>query len=193
MSGHRAVFLDRDGVINENVYYERWGEFEGPLRPEDVVILPGVFDAMRRFSDAGFLLFIVSNQGAFAKGKVSLKSLAETARHVDSLIAGAGLKVAEAYYSFSHPKGVAPFFSGESLERKPNPYFLKLAEAFYDLDLASSWMIGDRATDVMCGRAAGCRTARIVNDSNEISPSDPAPDIIADSLREAADGILVKG
>jgi D-glycero-D-manno-heptose 1,7-bisphosphate phosphatase len=190
MTGNRvrAIFLDRDGVINENVYYEKWGETEGPLCPEDVTIAEGAFEAMRRFAGAGFLLFIVSNQGAYAKGKVGLSSLVRTARHVESLIRRENIGVTEAYYSYGHPRGVVEFFSGESLDRKPNPYFLKIAEASYDIDMPSSWMIGDRDTDVECGRLAGCKTARITREGG--SSGGIAPDIEARSLPEAASMII---
>ncbi|MDR2780825.1 MAG: HAD-IIIA family hydrolase [Synergistaceae bacterium] len=187
-TGVRAVFLDRDGVINENVYYERWDETEGPLCPEDVSIAEGAFEGMRRLAGAGFLLFIVSNQGAFAKGKVALSSVIKTARRVESLIRRENIDVTEAYYSYGHPRGVVEFFSGESLERKPNPYFLKIAEASYDIDMPSSWMIGDRDTDVECGRLAGCKTVRIVPNSE--TGGGTAPDLEARNLADAASMIV---
>jgi D-glycero-D-manno-heptose 1,7-bisphosphate phosphatase len=186
----RAVFLDRDGVITKNIYYAEWGETEGPVVPEDIVILPGVFNAMRRFSEAGYKLFIVSNQGAFAKGKVTLGSLVDTARRVDSLIREEGINLEESYYSFSHPDGVVDFFSGPSLERKPNPYFLKIASASYDLEMACSWMIGDRATDIKCGKLAGCRTALIAGGVPGIPGAEASADISADTLLAAADIIV---
>jgi D-glycero-D-manno-heptose 1,7-bisphosphate phosphatase len=161
------------------------------MRPEDAAVLPGAFDAMKRFSAMGYALFIVSNQGAFAKGKTPLESLFKTARRVDELIEEAGIRITESYYSFSHPQGTAPFFSGLSLERKPNPYFLKLAEAKFGVSLADSWMIGDRATDVICGKNAGCKTARILEGGVNISDKEPRADITARSLLEAA--ALIQG
>jgi D-glycero-D-manno-heptose 1,7-bisphosphate phosphatase len=181
----RAVFLDRDGVINENVYYEKWGETEGPLCPEDVFIMEGALEAMRRLIGAGFLLFIVSNQGAFAKGKTALSSIIRTARHVESLIRREDIVITETYYSYGHPRGTAEFFTGESLERKPNPYFLKIAEASYSIDMPSSWMIGDRDTDVECGRLAGCKAALIAGEDGE-SNGGAVPDLRAGSLLEAS-------
>jgi D-glycero-D-manno-heptose 1,7-bisphosphate phosphatase len=167
------------------VYYERWGETEGPLRPEDVSIAEGAFEAMRRMAGAGFLLFIVSNQGAFAKGKIELSSVIRTARHIETLIRRDNIDITESYYSYGHPRGTVKFFSGESLDRKPNPYFLKIAEASYDIDMPSSWMIGDRDTDVECGRLAGCRTVRIARGGGE--PNGAAvPDFKARTLLEAS-------
>ena len=171
------------------MYYERWGETEGPLCPEDVSIEEGAFEAMRRLAGEGFLLFIVSNQGAFAKGKAPLSSLIKTARHVESLIRRENIDITEAYYSYGHPRGTVEFFSGESLERKPNPYFLKIAEASYDIDMPSSWMIGDRNTDVECGRLAGCGTVLIARDDGE-SGGGSVPDFKARTILEASSMII---
>jgi len=189
LSPARAVFLDRDGVITQNVYYAKWGETEGPMRPEDVVILPGALDAMKTLAGAGFTLFLVSNQGAFAKGKTSLASLVQAARFVSAVIRGAGVILTEEYYSFTHPDGVTDFFSGSSLERKPNPYFLKIAEASYDLDMKNSWMVGDRTTDIKCGRLAGCRTALVTGDSGDAAAV-AAADISAATFLGAAEIIV---
>ena len=156
-----------------------------PVFPEDVVILPGAFEAMKILEGAGFLLFIVSNQGAYAKGKAPLELLVGVARRVDDLIRESGTRVAEAYYSFSHPNGVIDFFSGPSLERKPNPYYLKLAEASYGLDLENSWMVGDRRTDIRCGELAGCKTALITGNHGAVSRG-PYADISAPTLLDAA-------
>jgi D-glycero-D-manno-heptose 1,7-bisphosphate phosphatase len=188
MAARPAVFLDRDGVITENVFYEEWGETEAPMRPEDAVIIGGALEAMRRLERAGFALFIVSNQGAFAKGKASLESLCRVREKVSSAILSAGVTVTEEYYSFTHPDGVADFFSGPSLERKPNPYFLKLAEARYGLDMAGSWMVGDRCSDVECGRHAGCMTVLLTDES----PFLPEAGMFARDLAEASSLIIGK-
>ncbi|MDR1137352.1 MAG: HAD hydrolase-like protein, partial [Synergistaceae bacterium] len=99
------------------------------------------------------------------------------------------IDIAETYYSYGHPGGIVKFFSGESLERKPNPYFLKIAEASYGIDMPSSWMIGDRDTDVECGRLAGCKTARIACEGGG-SDARIAADIEARTLLEASSMII---
>ena len=71
----KAVFLDRDGVLVEEIFYPRTGEREAPLAPEDVRLLPGVAPALRRLADAGYALVVISNQGGYAKGKTSLRAL----------------------------------------------------------------------------------------------------------------------
>jgi D-glycero-D-manno-heptose 1,7-bisphosphate phosphatase len=188
ISSEKAVFLDRDGVITADVYYERWGEWEAPMSPADVELLPGATEALQRLQEKDYLLFIVSNQAAYAKGKVTLESLAATAKHVEGLLTGAGIKITDSYYSYSHPQGIVADFSGISLERKPSPYFLRLAAASYGVDLPSSWMVGDRDTDILCGRAAGCRTLQVFNPHAAVSSV--GPDAKAQTLFEAAE-ILV--
>lgn len=156
-----AIFLDRDGVLVEEIYYESTGETEAPLRPEDVRLLPGAAEALRRLRDAGYALVVISNQGGYAKGKTTLRALWLAHERFVELMAAEGVTFDGAYYSYSHPEGSAPHFSGPSLDRKPGPYNVLIAAAQLDLDLSSSWMIGDRETDIACGLAAGVRTVRV--------------------------------
>jgi D-glycero-D-manno-heptose 1,7-bisphosphate phosphatase len=181
----QAVFLDRDGTLVDEVDYPETGECEAPMYPEDVRLITGAAPALRRLSDAGFLLILVSNQGAYAKGKVSLRSLWLCHERFLELLDAAGVKLDGVFYSFTHPDGKAPFFSGPSLERKPNPYHLFVAAAQLRIDLASSWMVGDRETDVECGRAAGTLTARILPGGPEKRKRSKATIVVSD-LQEAA-------
>ena len=156
-----AVFLDRDGVLVEEIYYPETGEIEAPMRPEDVRLVPEAAAAALRLKMMGFLLILVSNQGAAAKGKIGLDSLWRAHQRFTELLSTEGVALDAEYYSFSHPDGVVPGLSGASLDRKPSPYNLMIAAARFDLDLSRSWMVGDRSTDVDCGRAAGAMTIRI--------------------------------
>ena len=106
-------------------------------------------------------MILVSNQGAAAKGKIGLDSLWRAHWRFIELLAAEGVRLDAEYYSFSHPDGVVPGLSGASLDRKPSPYNLMIAAARFDLDLKRSWMVGDRSTDVDCGRAAGAMTIQI--------------------------------
>jgi D-glycero-D-manno-heptose 1,7-bisphosphate phosphatase len=152
-----AIFLDRDGVLVEEIFYPHTGEREAPLAPEDVRLLPGVAPALRSLADAGYALVVISNQGAHAKGKATLKALWSAHERFVALLAEQSARLDGCYYSYSHPNGTAPHFSGPSLERKPGPYNIFVAAAQLDLNCQGSWMIGDRETDVACARAAGLR------------------------------------
>jgi D-glycero-D-manno-heptose 1,7-bisphosphate phosphatase len=152
-----AVFLDRDGVLVEEIFYSRTGEREAPLAPEDVRLLPGVAPALRSLADAGYALVVISNQGGYAKGKTTLRALWLAHQRFVALLAEQDARLDGYYYSYSHPNGTIPHFSGHSLERKPSPYNIFVAAAQLDLDCRNSWMIGDRETDVACATAAGLR------------------------------------
>ena len=149
-----AVFLDRDGVITEDVYYPETGEWEAPMRPADAALRAGAIAGLARLKALGLPLILVSNQGAYAKGKTTLASLWGVHLRVVELLAAHGLGFDDCFYSYTHPDGSVPHVSGPSLERKPSPYFLLVAAARHDLDLERSWMIGDRDSDIACGRAA---------------------------------------
>lgn len=185
-----AVFLDRDGVINEEVYYPAFGEWEAPMAPDDLVLKPEAMDALRTLQGQGFALILVSNQAAFAKGKTTLRSLHEVHERFDRLMRAGSVRFTDYHYSFSHPDGIVPAFSGRSVERKPSPYFLFVAQAKHDLDLARSWLIGDRTTDIECGRAAGVRTILMTNSRAGDKASGAEPTCRAADLREAAELIV---
>ncbi len=183
----RAVFLDRDGVINPEVYYSSSGEWEAPMAAADFQLNAGVIEALRQLGALGYHLILVSNQSAYAKGKVDLASLWAVHERFSSAMDEAGISFLDFFYSFTHPDGRMPGFSGPSLERKPGPYFLILAQAKYNLEMSHSWMIGDRDSDVLCGQAAGVRTIRVGNSG--LGGGHAKPDFVAADLREAA-GII---
>jgi D-glycero-D-manno-heptose 1,7-bisphosphate phosphatase len=170
-----AVFLDRDGVLVEEVFYPETGEWEAPLRAEDVRLVPGAAAAARQLAQAGYKLVLISNQAAFAKGKTSLRALWLAHERFLSLLRTEGCTLDAVFYSYGHPDGVVPFFSGPSLDRKPGPYNIFVAAAQLDLDLQCSWIIGDRISDIDCGRAAGIGAILIANARNHV----PACDTVA--------------
>jgi len=183
-----AVFLDRDGVLVEEVFYPETGEIEAPLRPEDVRLLPGAAAAARMLAQAGYALVLLSNQAGYAKGKASLRALWLVHQRFVALLAREGVTLDAVFYSYSHPDGIMPYFSGPSLERKPGPYNLIIATVQLDLDLARSWLVGDRETDVACAEAAGVRPILV---DNVLNPTRrPANVIGAINLAAAAKTIL---
>jgi D-glycero-D-manno-heptose 1,7-bisphosphate phosphatase len=167
-----AVFLDRDGVLVEEVFYPETGEWEAPLRAEDVRLIRGAAAAARRLSKAGYALVLISNQAAFAKGKTSLRALWLAHERFLSLMAEERVTLDAVFYSYSHPDGVVQHFSGPSLDRKPGPYNVFIAAAQFDLGLPESWMVGDRATDIECGRAAGVPAILIENPHSPVRSCD---------------------
>ena len=94
-----AIFLDRDGVLVEEIFYAHTGEREAPLSAEDVRLLPGVAAALRALADAGFALVVISNQGAYAKGKTTLRALWLAHERFVALLAEQGVRLDGCYYS----------------------------------------------------------------------------------------------
>jgi D-glycero-D-manno-heptose 1,7-bisphosphate phosphatase len=186
----RAVFLDRDGCLNEDWFNPATGAWESPISPEDLVLRPGVPAALRRLQANGWALFLVSNQPSFAKGKCRLEDLRAVHARFAALMDEAGIVFADYYYSHHHPDGVVPGYSGPSPDRKPNPYFLHRAAERHGVDLAASWVVGDRDTDVEFGRRGGVRTIQVANPHAGAYAGWEQPDHRADDILAAAEIII---
>ena len=146
-----ALFLDRDGVLIEEVEYL--------ARPEQVRLIPGAAAAIRKVNDAGWRVVVVSNQSGVARGLFPESLLPEIHRVIaDRLLAEAGARVDRFYYCPHHPTEGQGGYRIDCDCRKPKPGMLLKAAAELGIDLARSCMVGDRATDLQAGAAAGCRT-----------------------------------
>lgn len=177
LAGSKAVFLDRDGVINRNIV--RNGRPYAPARVEEFVLLPGVPEAAAALRDAGYLIIVATNQPDLRTGKQTQASVdlmhekMRQAVHVDDIeVCG---------HTDQDNCGC----------RKPKPGMLFNAARKHDIDLAQSWMIGDRWRDVEAGRAAGCHTI-FVDYGYPAEPRPDKPDAIVRSLVEAVPIILRK-
>ena len=185
-SPERAIFLDRDGVLNRNVFYADTGQWESPRSPEAAELAMEAPAALRALHAAGYLLIVVSNQPNAAKGKCSRETLDQVHARLVALFIEQGVTLHAHFLCFHHPEHTGPCAC-----RKPSPYFLFEAAAQFGIDLKQSWMIGDRATDVACGRAAGSRTVWIDNGEGNSPPPAAAPaDLAVSGIREAANQIL---
>jgi len=172
----RAVFLDRDGVLNRSILRE--GKPYPPTVLEDFVLLPGVPEACHRLKEAGFLLVVATNQPDVGRG--TLPQSAVEAMH-QQLQEWLPLDRIEVCYD---PGGGEP----PSEFRKPRPGMLLRAARELEIDLARSFMVGDRWRDIDCGHAAGCTTVLIDYAYDE--PIKTPPDYRAGSLWDAAQIIL---
>ena len=176
----RALFLDRDGIVDELVFYESSGEWEAPRRVDDVRMIEGASGALQRFADAGWLLFFVTNQPNVAKGKAAREDV--EAVH-DAVIRKLVVPIARSYLCFHQ--------ADDRCEcRKPSPYFLNEAAREFDVDLSRSWMVGDQDSDLKAGRAAGCKVALIEHPGSEHKRGEIVPDVVVGDLRELA-GVLL--
>lgn len=150
-SGHnKALFLDRDGVINvERGYVHRRESFE---------FIPGIFDLCRAAQNLGYLLVVVTNQAGIARGYYSESDFNELTDWMIAQFAKREVRIARLYYCPYHPIfGVGPY-KQDSPDRKPNPGMFVRAKSDLDLDLESSFLIGDKLSDIQAGCAAGVGT-----------------------------------
>lgn len=148
---HRAVFLDRDGVLVEDVGYV--------TRPEQLRILRGVPAALTRLKAGGFHLFMATNQAVVARGMVTETELAEIHAELSRRIRESGGPVLDALYACPHhPNANLPAYRLECDCRKPKSGLLHRGAAEFAVDLGRSFMVGDRPTDIAAGAGAGCRT-----------------------------------
>jgi D-glycero-D-manno-heptose 1,7-bisphosphate phosphatase len=154
----RAVFLDRDGVINSYFHDPEFGTVDSPLNPHQFTLLPGVAKAIRTFNRKGFLVLVVSNQPGIAKGKFSSELLQAITKKMKRSVREGGGRIDGVYYCLHHPQAPRAAYRKHCDCRKPLPGLLKQAAADWDVDLERSYMVGDGSVDVLAGNAAGTTT-----------------------------------
>jgi D-glycero-D-manno-heptose 1,7-bisphosphate phosphatase len=158
----RTAFLDRDGVLVEDI--------DWLSRPEQIRVLPGVPEALVRLAQAGFQLVVVTNQPIVARGLLSEEQLQSLHLTLAEQLAAAGAPLlTRFYYCPHHPKATLPAYRLDCDCRKPKPGLLLRAARDFSLDLAASFMVGDRMSDIAAGAAAGCRTI-LVQTGKHLAP-----------------------
>ncbi|PYQ48535.1 MAG: hypothetical protein DMF59_15750 [Acidobacteria bacterium] len=168
---NRALFLDRDGVLDALVHYaDGWG---APRTPAELRLLPGVRDAVARAAHNGWSIFVISNQPDAAKGYTTRESL--QAVHAELLEQLDGAPIREFFYCFHRAEDRCEC-------RKPEPFFVLEAAKKYAIDRGASWFVGDVDTDVEAGRRAGCRTALLEYPHSSSKRGAQKPDLICRDL-----------
>lgn len=176
-----AIFLDRDGTLNEEVGYLHL--------PEDVTLISGAARAIARLNALGIPVIIVTNQAGIGRGKYGWQEFQAVTDRIAELLGKEGAHVDGVYAAPHHEKGVGEYAHPDHPDRKPNPGMLLRASRERDLDLAKSWMIGDKAIDLEAGRNAGCRVVLVLTGyGKDVDPS--RADFVAKDLGEAIDRIL---
>jgi len=176
---NKAIFLDRDDTLIEDPGYIN--------HPDQVKLLDGAAKALIELKAMGYMLIVVSNQSAVARGIVTEKVLAEIHNRLKQLLAEKGAYLDRIYYCPFHPDGIIAKYRKESDWRKPNPGMLLAAAEQMDIDLTQSWMIGNSDRDVEAGLRAGCKTI-LLNRSSHCKQSQlgaPKPHYNAVNIKEA--------
>lgn len=175
-----AVFLDRDGALIEERHYLH--------RVEEVAIFPAAFDALRRLAQAGCALFIVTNQSGVGRGYFTMADVERVHSHLAAEFERHGIAFRNFYVAPEAP-------DQPSRGRKPSPQFLFDARDEFGIDLASSYMIGDKLIDLECGWNAGVRASILVRtgyglETERKQAASLARAVVVDDLLSAADYIL---
>jgi D-glycero-D-manno-heptose 1,7-bisphosphate phosphatase len=179
---NRAVFLDRDGTLIEEKEYLH--------RPEEVVIFPGVGLALKRLQDLGFKLFVVTNQSGVGRGYFPLEDVHRVHEHLCRELAKDGVRIEKIYIAPEAPD--AP-----SRGRKPSPQFLFDARDEFGIDLAQSYMIGDKLIDLECGWNAGVKRSILVRTGygakvEQEKFREAVPGVVLTEMKQVPDWILTR-
>jgi len=176
-----AVFIDRDGTLNDEVGYLH--------RPEEVVLVPGSPQAIARLNALGIPVIVVTNQAGIGCGKYGWTDFQRVMERIASLLAQGQAHVDAVYAAPHHEKGLGEYAHPDHPDRKPNPGMLLRAAEEHGLDLSRSWMIGDKDADLQAGRRAGCKVALVLTGyGQDVDPG--LADLVARDLPQAVDRIL---
>lgn len=187
MSGlRRAVFLDRDGTIIEEAGY--------PDRIDRLVFFPFSVDAIRALNAGGFAVVVVTNQSGIARGIVPEPFVGDAHRYIADRVRAGGARIDAFYYCPHHPDAIDPALSGPCDCRKPHPGLLRRAAVDLGLDLARSFVVGDRWKDIGAGQSDGVRgvlvRTGVGRDQEQETGARVPGTIVVDDLAAAAAWIL---
>ncbi len=173
---NKAIFLDRDGVINKEVSHLS--------DPKDFEFIKGSIEALKLLKQKGFLLIIITNQAGIARGYFTEKTLITIHNKMKNILKKNNIQLDDIYYCPHHPE-----FTGPCDCRKPNLGMILKAQLKYNIDLSNSYMVGDTLNDIQTGRAARCKTVLVLTgygNEEQKKISNIVPDMIFKNLKEFA-------
>lgn len=185
----KAIFLDRDGTINEYVGFLR--------KEEDFRLIPGVSEAIKKINNSGYLAIVVTNQPVIARGEVTEEELEEIHKKMETLLGLDGAYIDDIYYCPHHPdkgfEGEIPELKIECDCRKPKTGMLEKAAREHNINLSSSIMIGDSTLDIKMAENAGMQSVLLkTGQKGEDGKYDVSPTLIAEDLNDAINKIICK-
>ena len=187
----KAVFLDRDGVINEIVYHKEIGIVDSPSTVEQFKLLPEVGKAINKFHELGYIVILISNQPGIAKDHYTVNIFEKIKEKMKKELEKNGATLDAEYYCLHHPEAKIEKYKKICNCRKPKPGMIFQAAKDHEIELKKSWMIGDGINDIQAGQVAGCKTILIgrmkcdlckIMEEEGIKPNFIAPNLYKASL-----------
>ncbi len=185
----KCIFLDRDGTINEYMGFL--------IRKEDLKLIPGVVEAIKKINESEYLCIVVTNQPVIARGEVTFEQLDDIHKRLQTLLGNEGVYVDDIYYCPHHPdkgfEGEIPELKFDCTCRKPNTGMIEQAAEKYNIDVENSWIIGDSTLDIMLGKNANMNSILVgtgqagLDNKYDVEPTETAQD-----LNEAVDKIMLR-
>jgi len=176
----KAIFLDRDGTLNEDLHYYVY-------KVEDFKLLPGVINGLKLLSK-DFIFFIITNQSGIGLGKYTIEDMTKFNEKLKSELKKESIEIKEIYY--------CPHAKDEGCNcRKPNTKFIQEAEKEFDIDIKNSWVIGDHPHDIDMGQRSGCKNIYVMTGHgkkhfDDLEKNGLKPDFIAEDFLKGAQSIL---
>ena len=174
---HKALFIDRDGVINREKNYV--------YRIEDFEFMDGIFEVLRAFQSNNFRIIVVTNQAGIARGIYSEDDFESITKWMLDEFANRGIEISDVFYDPYHPVHGIGKYKKDSYDRKPRPGMLLKASEKHDIDMKSSYLIGDKLSDIEAGSRAGLRHLFLLKSEKypEVKKSD-SDYVLIDQLKD---------
>ena len=183
VSSMKFIFLDRDGVINQDTGYV--------YKEEDFHILPGVIEALKKLKEERYKIIIITNQAGVGRGLYTESDVEDLHKHFQEILKSRELSVESFYFCPHHPeKGITEKYKAKCSCRKPEPGMILQAKKDYNLkDLSNYFFIGDKESDIEAGKAAGCKTILV---KGRYNTGKETPDYTAEDLYDAVTRIVLQ-
>ena len=176
MNKQKAVFLDRDGTLNEEIGFL--------ANPEQIKLLEGVTEALRIIHASGYLAIVVTNQPVIARGDCTIEELEMIHNKLETELGKEGAYFDDLFYCPHHPEGIG-IYRKKCTCRKPAAGLLMQAQKDFDIDMGRSYLAGDRASDILCGKNAGLKTVLLESGYGiKRLEYDVTPDFFLQDLKE---------
>ena len=181
----KAIFFDRDGVINKEVFRKKLNKWTAPHKISEVKIKKKTLKVINELKEKNFFFFVIYNQPDYSLVLNILKNLKLVHGKIKEILQKNSILIKKYFYSYRHEKSIIKKLGPPCFDRKPKPFFLNKAKKKYNLDLKNSWIVGDRYTDIDCGKKAGLKTIGIK--SNIYSFNRSKPDYLIKNINELLD------